>query len=272
MSKRIDFTQLGGFPLTQNRLDYMQQAYDEIMKALVLQGGDDGSVPIIVSGMQLTSAGGYSTITNGWFFRSGKLIAFTGNTLAIAGGNVEMVQITATATPLTYNNGSTPNVILDSTAAFLAGPAITNAFNFPYSTMKRWGIETAWSSLAVSTPSGYGGVTGTIYYKKNFINNTVLIRATLTAANADHFLTISMAQYMQMAQFPAGYIPANDVYLTAHIRDIQDDEASQHIEQLSCKIVNAGAGINAGMITIRWIRAVAPSAYIIDLSGIIPLD
>lgn len=68
--KRIDYTQLGGFPLTQDALDFMQQAYQEAIAALASLVGDG----VIVSGM--TDNG--STVTDGWIIWNGELLPFQG--------------------------------------------------------------------------------------------------------------------------------------------------------------------------------------------------
>ena len=66
--KTIDFTKPGGFPLTQDQLNYLQSAYKEAINAVAAMGGS-GAVPVIVSGMVVAnpSTGDYS-ITDGWFY------------------------------------------------------------------------------------------------------------------------------------------------------------------------------------------------------------
>lgn len=74
LHKRYDFTQLGGFPLTQNRLKLMQEAYDGIDQALVSIIGDD----VILSGCEVSEDAGTYTVTDGWIISSGKLVPFIG--------------------------------------------------------------------------------------------------------------------------------------------------------------------------------------------------
>lgn len=71
-NKRIDFTQPGGFPLTQNTLDYMQQSYRNAIQGLADLAGNN----VIVSGME--EIGG--NVADGWIIWNGELMPFEGGT------------------------------------------------------------------------------------------------------------------------------------------------------------------------------------------------
>lgn len=145
LRKRIDFTQPGGFPFTQDTLAYLQDSYSESIIAVI---GNMGSVtgPMAVSGMAVTvPSPGTFTVTNGWFVYNGNMVKFTGSTVSPTGGDVALVEIAVTGTPLTFNDGSTPNVIFNSTATLLAAPTATDATHFPLSALVP--VVPAWEAL-----------------------------------------------------------------------------------------------------------------------------
>ena len=123
--KAIDFTHPGGFPLTQDELNYLQQAYTECINAFAQMGGVG---PVLINGMDVSVSGGTITIADGWFFYNGELIKFnTGSYSTISPGDVVLVNITPSATSLLYNDGSTFGAVLDKTATVLLGPSATTS-------------------------------------------------------------------------------------------------------------------------------------------------
>lgn len=69
-NKRIDFSKTGGFPTTQNTLDFMQQAYVHAIQALADLAGNR----VIISGMEENN----NQISDGWIVWDGELLPFTG--------------------------------------------------------------------------------------------------------------------------------------------------------------------------------------------------
>ncbi len=123
--KSIDLTQPGGFPLTQERLGYLQQAYTEAINAL---GGVfiNGAVPIRISGMSVSTSGGTTTVGDGFLYYNNELIRFVTDSYgAVGGGSAVYVVIDSLASSLTYNDGSTPNVVLDKVASLSILPTST---------------------------------------------------------------------------------------------------------------------------------------------------
>lgn len=68
LHKRFDFTQLGGFPLTQERLAFMQEAYGDLVAVLISIVGDN----VILSGMEEDG----TNLTNGWLIYNGDLLPY----------------------------------------------------------------------------------------------------------------------------------------------------------------------------------------------------
>jgi hypothetical protein len=273
--KAIDFTHPGGFPLTQDQLDYLQQAYTECLNAFGAMGG---AGPVIISGMELSVSGITTTVSDGWFFYNGELIRFnSGSYSSILVGITVLVDITSSSVGLTYNDGSFFPAVLDKAAALFIGPPVTTPTRFLLADLVPFqvyfgikGKEAVWNSLSVSTPPASGGVTGTVFYKKNFLTNTLHFRGALTANNAQNFAPSPTALFYLMGTLSAGYIPVNNAYFTGHYYlggFIQDDLGVSWIKQLSC-------GVNSiGQISVNWIRPdISIAAYAINFNTIIPLD
>lgn len=70
MNRVEELTNLGGFPMTQYTLDFMQKSYRESLGALARLVGS----AVIVSGMEETG----STVANGWISYNGELLPFIG--------------------------------------------------------------------------------------------------------------------------------------------------------------------------------------------------
>lgn len=274
--RTIDFTHSGGFPLTQDELNYLQQAYTECINALGAMGGD-AALPAIISGMTKTVAGSAVTISAGWFFYNGSIIKFTGGTITPTGTDVPLILIGNNTTSLTYYDGSSFPALNNVTATLVSGPAATSSSQFPYSIMQPYqyffglrGREATWNTLGVNTLPASGGVTGTIYYKKNFITNTLTLQATLTANNAQNFPASPGAGNSLMGVLPAGYIPNVNTYFTAYYYAatmFKDDLGVSWVKQINCTINPTG------QIAINFIKPESSIvAYTVLLNAIISLD
>ncbi|MCW3120702.1 MAG: hypothetical protein JWQ38_194 [Flavipsychrobacter sp.] len=278
--KAIDFTQPGGFPLTQDQLDYLQSAYTECLNTLGCLGSNN-STPAMLSGMESTPGiGGSTNVSAGWFFYNGELVRFPAQSYpAVSPGNAMYVVITPGAGPLTYHDGSTPNVILEKTGLLLqlVNTTPTDATHFLLDDIIPFGVglglnnrEASWNSLVVNTLPAVGGVTGTIFYKKNSLTNTLHIRANLAANNAQNFPPSTAAIYSLMGTLPAGYVPNNIALFTASYFAsflIKDDLGVAWVKQVNCA-VNTG-----GQIFVNWLRPdISIGAYGLDFNTIIPLD
>ena len=278
--KAIDFTRPGGFPLTQDQLDYLQSAYKETIIALAKTGGNN-SGPFVISGIEVSNpAPGEYHVEEGWFFYNGEMIHVgTLGVSGVASGYDVYFELGSSNSTLTFNDGSTPEVILDNYAALAAQPTGTpeDATRFLLSSLKRFGTgfgianrESTWNSLVVNTDPSVGGVTGTVYYKKDFTANTIQIRGLLSANNAQNFAASPGALYSLMGTLPAGYIPANNAYFTGYYFSsalAKDDLGIAWVKQVNCGLNNAG------QLYINWIRPdISIAGYGINFNAILPLD
>ena len=278
--KTIDFTKPGGFPLTQDQLNYLQSAYIEAINALAAMGGG-GTSPVVINGMVVSnpSTGDYS-VTDGWFFYNGEMIRCEASSVSGAtGGSDVYVSIAAASSPLIYFDGSTPNVINERTASLLVLPTgtLADATRFPLADLTVFGKgfgaanrEAAWKTLSVSTSVPDGGVSGTVYYKKDHVANALHVRGVLTAANAQNFAASPGALYYLMGTLPAAYTPVNTGYFVAQYFGsglIKDDAGVGWIKQVNCGLTNSGT------LFTNWMKPeLSVVAYGIIFNTIIPLD
>lgn len=185
LHKEFDFTQPGGFPLTQERLQYMQEATGEAVTALIAAGGGLTG-PMIISGMRITEpVPGTFVVTDGWFIYNGRMVKFTGGTVIPSGGDVLLVTITQNTTDITFYNTSTPPVQLSTTASLSAAPSITDSTHFPLFSATQWasGVgaqqrDDEWKFFTFADPHPTS-TSGTIRYKRNRFTNTVHIRGEI---------------------------------------------------------------------------------------------
>ncbi len=120
--KYFDFTQLGGFPFTQDALKHMQDAYTEMAQALVTT-----DEPVIISGLNPETVGSDVNYTAGF-------VAFNGEVIPVAAGSHHVsaiqsahIKVVAINTILVYDNGSsnavkttkTGEIVQDGTGTFL---------------------------------------------------------------------------------------------------------------------------------------------------------
>lgn len=278
--KAIDFTQPGGFPLTQNQLGYLQQAYSETITALAAIGGD-GSSPFIISGIETANpVDGTFIISDGWFFYNGEVVkCLSGSVVGASGGSAAYIVISSDSSPLVFNDGSTPNVIFDKTATLTVMPSgtPTDDTHFPLSVLqvfgKGFGVinrEANWNTIAVGTPPAEGGVVGTIYYKKDFISNTLHLRGMLTANNAQNFAASPGSLFYSMGAIPSAYWPQNNAYFSAHYfvsSSVKDDVGVGWIKQVNC-------GLNdTGQLYVNFLKPeIGVDAYGVNFNVILPLD
>src|SRR5579859_1769720 len=103
--KKIDFSQLGGFPLTQSAMDFLQHSYNDVLAAVSQVAGDY----VILSGLTQSSPNVY---TDGWVTYNGNILYFVGGI-----GQTNVISNTTTQSR-TYADGTTKNVESTVTVSF----------------------------------------------------------------------------------------------------------------------------------------------------------
>lgn len=108
MYKRIDFSNLGGYPLTQQDHEWLQSSYRSAFSMIANLAGDQ----VILTGME--EAGG--EVTAGWISINGELVPFAAG--AIGTGEFRLQE---TAVSRTFNDGVAKDVRFEKVAIFSAG-------------------------------------------------------------------------------------------------------------------------------------------------------
>lgn len=173
MNKRIDFTKLGGYPLAQEDLEWLQSSYRNAFSALAGLAGD----MVIITGM----AEAAGNITAGWISLNGELIPFAAGAI-----NTGEFTLQETVTPLVFNDGISKDVLYEKIAVFSAGG------EYNYNDLKRLntlklglvpsGAIVMWSGAVGNIPAGWllcDGTFGTPNLSGKFI-------AGYDAANGDY--------------------------------------------------------------------------------------
>ena len=293
MSKSIVLTDLGGYPLTQSDVDYLQTAFNELFAAIgKSMGFVNNTVPYIVCGCKVTKTyvGGTTynySVSAGWANYQGNFIRVPAISFAGIDESVNamymLITLSAAPTSIPFYNATTPNVICDSTISLMAQAIGTadDATHFLLSELVPYGValglnnrDSAWQNMVVNTATGSGGVTGTIKYKKDYIANTIRLTSSLTV-NDPFNLTASPAvsRYL-LGTLPAGYYSTTVIYFTAEANVIdgtpnfmQDDLGTGYIKHINMYI-DAGGNVYALLVK----PAVGTLVYGFEFSAVLPLD
>lgn len=145
----IDFSNLGGLPLTQDRLDFLQQSYLSAFSAIASLCGDK----VIVSGVVVTGP----NVTDGWIAYNGELIPFIGGTVAAD------VVITDTPVPYTFGDASSHDVEFTK----IATCGLTGAFLFA-DLVPLLSLQNTWLPGDMKEKIFVDGATADAYIAANF--------------------------------------------------------------------------------------------------------
>jgi len=118
MNKRYDFTQLGGFPVTQDRLAFMQDSYRNAFGAIAKIIGDYS----IMTGVEVDNTN--ALVSDGWIIVQGELMPFVGGSLSSG------VVVLETAENLSFFSGD------DKTVQFTKYAQCGSPATFPFSNLK----------------------------------------------------------------------------------------------------------------------------------------
>ncbi len=271
--KYIDFSQPGGFPLTQDVLNYLQNGYTEAVTALA---GARGTEPYILTGCTQSVAGTVISITPGYIFFNNELIAFVGgsiDTATFTGTQVAGFQVYNLTNTLIYNDGSSHIAQLEHQLTFGANAdGTTTGTQFPLSALQPWLKDSVTGSLTVA---GMGSPTGNIYYLKNYQSNSMRLYGNISLTNAQAVEGVAGGglgpTYYELNILPVGYRPARSVPFTMYYRyhgaPILDDTGMDYI-----KMINAEVG-TTGYIAAGWLKpAIGVASYSVYFDCTIPLD
>ncbi len=266
--KGFDFTQTGGFPLTQDVLGYLQEGYTEAVRALAAIGGNTAG-PMVISGMEVTEPSpGEVAVTNGWFMYNGDLIQFTGGMVTPIGGDVALVSITVSETPLVFFDGLTHNVKHNKTATLTTDVSVTDTTHFPLADIHPFGREREWININ-DTHVPPANIDVDIWYKKDFLTNTLLLRGMMGLISVSPPDSLPTPSYYESIQFPEGYRPRHVVpFIVANdsVTIPLDDTGNDYIRHINAKL------LTDGKLLIEWITYGGGPPYNIFFNVRLSLD
>lgn len=180
--RNIDFSWLGGFPLTQEGLDFMQKGYQEPLNALAAMGG---SAPHIISGMVESG----SVLSDGYLFYNGEPIPFIGGSIGAT------IVINTYNTVLEYGDGNSHSVQSRKEASFGTG-----AVQFNYVDLKLFQEGFGKRARSAWTACPYLNTGVSAFYLHDKLNNTVTVRGSAPHSQA---LYLGNPEMKIMAELPA---------------------------------------------------------------------
>lgn len=257
LHKEFDFAQPGGFPLTQDRLKFMQEATGEALRALIATAGDHEG-PYILSGMKITEPSpGEVSVSDGWFIYQGKIVKFTGAILT-PGSDTIWVQITNLAADLIfYATGAQP-VQLSSLATIVvdsAGSLVVDDTHFLLADAREWAVTMAnnyqddW--VIIEDDLGATLTNVSLKYRRNRFANTVHIRGTLYIGDphgygGDEALSLGIMQYLPEGM---GFLEMINIpnYVHSGGGPIKNFEEIDYITSIPL-FINSGGSISASIL------------------------
>ena len=241
-----NFTFSGKFPFTQDVLAFMQQQYFGLETAITLLGSNLDGVPVIMSGMVHTG----TVMTAGYFCLDGTIYYCPGGDTVTfpGGGHAFGITIETTVLPLEFRDGVSHGVYNLYVGVFEVVPTAPAVNRFLVADFLHWGAvfgsenRTEWGSLAVVSAT-VADVTGTIYYKKDSVANTLHLRWSLNVDDAQSLDPAPTASFYDLQTLPAGFLPTYLQYFTAHRGSsgaMLDFTGDGYLKQFTCKVGTDG--------------------------------
>lgn len=211
--KQYDFTFPGGMLRDQEWLAWWQSSWRELAEGLAMASGHESGPYSVGGALPSFPASDEAQLTKGWIFYEGELIAVRNN-LGLAGiavGNEAYVLINDDNVDIPYNDSTVHTAKLDkyvTLESYLIGSP-EGPTQFKLTSLKPYGRQKDWTEIPVAVVFGGGGASGSIWYKKDFLTNTLLLRGELGAGAAASFTTLPVLEFQEMCTLPPGYIPTN---------------------------------------------------------------
>lgn len=215
--KKIQLSSTGGYPLTQDTLEYMQASTEE-MDIAMLGSVVSGNTPVILKGMVRTDVGADVTITDGYYYYAGRIIRFDGSTATMTGANIPRIaESQIVSGDLGYYDGVVRDSYTESVAIVTEGgdevPDGMAAF-FSYKYMKTYAqvlgevARGPWTTVTVTAAGGTVDIDGTVKYKLDKLNNSVMIDISLVTTVASAVPASPGYLSVTVATVPVGMRPS----------------------------------------------------------------
>lgn len=204
-NKRVDFGNLGGFPLTQDVLAYMQSSYRDALTGLARVCGNK----VIVSGMQDNGL----NVTDGWILHDGELLPFAGgpkqNTYIIIDDNKQV----------TFEDGVSRTALFNRYARFGSG-------GFPYSELVRLDSLTALKDSVTALNSNLSTLNATLLAHTGAVNPHGLTKADIGLGNIPNAVSSDPTSNSTAILATTAAVAATNRFLfsaSIDLPDIKDD-------------------------------------------------
>ncbi len=246
--KAIDFTHLGGFPFTQNTLDWLQSSYRESLIAIAKKIGRGN--PIILSGM-VSSMGtaGATNVSDGFFYYNGDIVKFNASSYAaLTGANVALITISTTTTTLTYNDSSTFGAIQETSGAVSAAASVTDATHVPLASM--------YQDAVIYEGGDPNGATvkfdrdATVFFSALVLSSISTITLDFTDAK------VGASVLMEVTQF--GAMSSKTVAFSGSFTDVNRTSLPY----------TSGSGVSAMLIKIQYLGMLPSGVHYIKFKGV----
>lgn len=259
--KRFDFSQTGGFPLTQDRLKWMQDGYIEAIHALGSLQGPVGSCAI--NGVELTSGswGASGTVSDGWIYSADwGLLPFIGGEFTPAKSNVAFAvdEFPSPPNPLVYESGAPNNVQIRRVAKI--GNGVSN--NLRNLSQTRWGEKfglnnrTGWVGCQLAS-----GSNGSVQMMHDRLTGLVRIRGNISRTTTAFSIVNNGFPWVECALVPTtGILPSNTVYFqTSMPEPVKDTLGNWHINSngkldTTFVVINGQGGSSAMRLMLQAIQ------------------
>ncbi|MGN6568222.1 MAG: hypothetical protein ACTHJ0_09730 [Flavipsychrobacter sp.] len=271
----LDLTKAGGFPFTQDMLDWMQQNSIAVMQALGVKClppslADTPNTPVVITGMEYNSS--TQTYSAGWLLYNGELLQLPVAT-AVPGPLLPLGQsygfgIVESDTPVSYGDGSTHGSKISRTITIGQNTDLTTATFISFASTKIYRFDNSLKEPDEThvVISGLTGVTGDIYYRKSFMSNTLQIRGVINVIAAS---IVSPPAEQTIITLTSKYRPlAQDIHWHSNawydLSMLEDSTGLDYINNVSLKLQTSGE--------LKVLARKGAADYSTTFNIIIPLD
>lgn len=255
-----DYTKLGGAPITQ---DWLQHDFEGVYKTIMALFENSAANAIVISGSLAGSA---------WLYMNGEILPYTAPDpmILIPPGSAAYIVPQETAITVPYEDGSlhasykrTRVAVLEAHSTPPTGGFLQNSFVDFHQIIGLRARAADWIPLTLSTSS----YSGWIKYKKDTLNNYLLLRGFFTINNT----VDTINPYAVLFTLPAAFRPLVLAPFTAYYiyssSSLKEHSGVQYLDQLNGDITVDGR-VRLGL---RRPESTATS-YQVYINTIIPLD
>jgi len=229
----LDLTKTGGFPFTQDMLDWIQQNGLGVMnmlgaKCLPNSLATTPNTPVVLTGF---NPNGGATYKAGYMWYNNEILHFPVDIdtsgiplLDPTSGLVYGFAIVETDTSVSYFDGSSHNTKISRTLTIVAGAnALTTTF-IPLTTTIYYFDNGLREIVETHVPISVSSITGDVYYRKNYLNNTLQVRGLLSIPAS----VINPPSVITLATLPVAYRPISQSglftgyyrYVSSYLTDV----------------------------------------------------